>query len=236
MYNKLIPAAVLILLLSAPIVKAQQVISKLVIREKEVYQVGSDNVLLADTLIMHRKATIHFNHDQPAFMGVNAAFISKNCKVIAKGLDGSLRRTGSSGSDGQNGSLTEINIHFETLGSLTIDTRGGNGDSGEDGVSEIAATSKSDGDGTFKSTAPVRQAKAGGAGGRGGDGGNVKLTYSTAGFIPRFNQYRKQHSIIILQMGGTGGKSGRYGKINGQDGKVGEIKLVNMNLTQNQNQ
>ena len=230
MYNKLVPAAALLLLCCAPAVKAQQTISKLVIKEKEVYQVGPDNILLADTLVMHRKASIQFNPELPAFMGVNTAFIGKDCKIVAKGLDGSLRRTGVRGSDGQDGNHAEINIHFETLGSLTVDARGGNGDTGEDGVSELASTKKADGDGTYKNAAPVRAAKAGGAGGRGGNGGNVTFTYSTSGLIPRFNQYRKQNAIIILQQGGTGGKPGLYGKINGQDGKVGEIKLVNMNL------
>ncbi|MBC5992618.1 hypothetical protein [Pontibacter cellulosilyticus] len=213
--------------------KAQQTISKLVIKEKEVYQVGPDNVLLADTLVMHRKASIQFNPELPAFIGVNTAFIGKDCRIVAKGLDGSLRRTGVSGSDGQNGSNIEANMHFETLGSLTIDARGGNGDTGEDGVTELVSTTKTDGDGTYKSAAPVRAAKIGRAGGRGGNGGNVKFTYSTSGLILRFNQYRKQNAIIILQKGGTGGKPGRYGKITGQDGKDGEVKLVNMNLPGN---
>ena len=236
MHNKLILATALLLLGSAHALRAQNAISKLVIKEKEVYQVGPDNVLLADTLIMHDKAVILFTPGQPAFLGINTAFVGKNCKVIAKGPDASERTAGVRGADGQDGSPAEVNIHFVTLGSLTIDTRGGNGDTGVDGVHELQSTSKSDGDGTFKSAAPVRSATVGGPGGRGGDGGNITLTYSTADFIPRFNQYRKQKSIILLHKGGKGGKPGRYGKIEGQDGKDGEVKLVNMNLPGNMSQ
>lgn len=233
MYQRLILAATLLLLGDASQLRAQSAISRLVINENEVYQVGPDNVLLADTLVMHDKATIQFNQGKPALMGVNAAFIGRNCKVIAKGLDGSFRRTDVYASNGQDGSPAEVNIHFVTLGSLVIDTGGGNGDTGEDGVSELASTTKSDGDGTYKSAAPVHAPKAGGPGGRGGNGGNITLTYSTQDFIPRFNQYRKQNSIILLYKGGTGGKPGRYGKVKGQDGADGEVKLVNMNLPAN---
>jgi hypothetical protein len=116
------------------------------------------------------------------------------------------------------------------LGSLTIDARGGNGDKGHDGVTEERASKTlSDGDGTYKSIAPVRAATAGGTGGNGGNGGNITLTYSTADFIPIFNQSRKKKSIILLYKGGTGGKPGRFGKINGQNGTDGKVRLININ-------
>ena len=211
-------------------IQAQEVISKLEIKVKEVYLVKPDNILLVDTLIMHDKAVIQFNQGSPAFMGVNTAFIGKDCKLITKGTDGSLSENNTESLNGNDGSSLEMDIHFETLGSLTIDARGGSGGKGRDGNVEVPSTSKSDGDGTFKSIAPVKASVSGGAGGNGGDGGNVSFTYSTNRFIPRFNQYRKHNSIIILTQGGKGGKPGDLGKIEGRAGTDGQIKLVNKNL------
>jgi hypothetical protein len=115
---------------------------------------------------MHRKAVIHFNPGQPVYIGINTAFVGKDYRVVAKGHDGSVRIAGVHGFDGKDGNSVEVNIHFVTLGSLTIDARGGNGDKGHDGVTEERASKTlSDGDGTYKSIAPVRAATAGGAGG-----------------------------------------------------------------------
>jgi hypothetical protein len=230
MNNRIAYFALLLALCFASNLRAQQVIMKLEIKEREVYLVGPDNVLLVDSLIMHNKASIQFNHELPAYVGVNAAYIGNNCKLIMKGRDASYKRTGIFGANGQDGAATEINIHLKTLGSLTVDARGGNGDKGEDGKSETPATKKTDGDGSYKSIAPASPGRSGSAGGNGGNGGNITLTYSTDGFIPRFNQHRNINSIMLLTQGGKGGKPGMFGKLEGQTGADGQVKLINQNM------
>ncbi|RAU81618.1 hypothetical protein [Pontibacter arcticus] len=210
--------------------QAQQVLSKLEIKAKEVYTVNPDNILLVDTLIMHDKAVIQFNAGTPAFVGVNTAFVSRDCKFMLKGKNGLLKENDPESLEGKDGSSIEIDIHFEKLGSLFVDTRGGNGAKGVDGNYEVQSTKKTDADGSFKSLAPAKAAVAGGKGGKGGQGGNVSFAYSSNGFIPRFNQYRKQHAIIIVTQGGKGGKPGNMGKFEGPGGPNGQIKLINKNL------
>ncbi|MFD2513393.1 hypothetical protein ACFSRY_05910 [Pontibacter locisalis] len=231
MEKNLAYVALLLLLIIPVSLKAQEVISRLEIKEKETYVVGPDNVLLVDTLVMHDKAVIQFNPGLPAFIGVNNAYVGKSCKLVTKGLDGSFRRVGIYGSNGHDGDPIEMDIHFEALGSLTIDTRGGNGDNGEDGTAErVSSTKKTDGDGTYQAISSGSPARAGGAGGNGGNGGNITLTYSTEGFIPNFNRHRNMHTIILLYKGGKGGKPGRYGKTEGKEGVDGKVKLNNKNL------
>lgn len=207
---------------------AQEVISKLVIESNEVYTVGPDNRLLVDTLIMHDKAVIKFTNNLPGLLGVNTAFIGNKCTIESRGRHGSARRV--NGVSGEHGGALIIDLHFASLGDLTIDTKGGNGEKGKDGrysnrPERTTITTVSEGTYTRYHTTSV----AGGAGGNGGRGGDIKLTYSTDGFVPNFNQERGSNAIILISEGGKGGKPGLYGKQEGESGTSGQITLINAN-------
>jgi hypothetical protein len=214
---------------AAPALLAQNnVISKLEIKGKEVYVVSVRNVLLVDTLIMHDKAKIKFESlSDTIYMGVNTAFIGKDCKFLANGQRGTNAKSGVKSAPGQHGANLVIDMHIVQLGNLTIDTRGGTGDKGDEGRGEVQSLKQSDGDGSYKSIRPQVVAEAGSPGGDGGNGGSIFLTYSTDGFIPQFNQGRGPNSINLIFHGGKAGKSGWRSKVDGSDGTDGKVRLVN---------
>jgi len=161
------------------------------IPKKKVFMVQTDS-LYVDTLIMEDKSVVMFS--QPTRLIVENAFIGNDCKLSSAGADG--RSEGISGADGHTLWLV---ITFSSLGSLIIDTHGGNGARGAIGS----------GGGSVQGGAVV----GGGAGGPGGDagnGGDLTLFYSAVGFIPVFNESRN-HSIRLIYHGGKAGGGGMGG-------------------------
>lgn len=135
---------------------AQQ-LPKLVVKAGEVYTVGEANSLQVDTLVMHDGATIKFSPTTAGQLIAKVAHVGAKCTISSKGADGengangengrnrhfgnsrtskALGLNGQNGEAGQNGSSAgsvDISIHFASLGSLTIDARGGNGGDGGHG-------------------------------------------------------------------------------------------------------
>lgn len=262
------------------------IIPKLVISKGEVYTVGPDNTLLVDTLVMHDKSTIVFAPETQGMLQASVAIIGNKCTISSKGNNGAhtnvgvapnrremgktLEHTGKTllngdvinadpidnGTRGQDGGDLKLTLHFERLGSLTIDScggRGGNGTNGKNGkkgtpdrqyerkvvgangqyVPEIVVIPGKKGTDGSDATAGIT----------GGNGGNIDLTYSTNAFIPVFNHDRAQHSISLLHTAGETGRDGLPGKggFNSFDGRVvharltpskdGEVKLTNANTS-----
>ncbi len=235
----------------------QKYISRLELKPKEIYEVGLDNHLIVDTLIMHKKAVIKFQADEYGVLEAKYAIIGNKCTISAKGEGGKNGDNSMPGNDGQNGGSLSLVLNLKKLGDLTIDTRGGNGGdgkSGKDGFTgtpdreETKATKSPNGeiiytrvmvpgkDGTNGTNATM--------GGNAGNGGNIMLMYKTDGFIPIFNHdSRKNNHISILSTAGMEGRNGTPGKggRGSMDGIVnytdrntaqdGKIELVNLEQT-----
>ena len=223
-------------------------ITRLEIKEKEVFEVGSTNILMVDTLIMHDKATIKFSPESAGILQANHAIVGKKCTILSRGTNGINSDFRALGTEGQNGGDLDITMHFDELGSLTIDTRGGRGGNGgrivdtNGEIFTVREVKLSDGR-TQKEVIPTPVGfyipSTGGQGGdaamglNGGDGGAIKLTYSTNNFIPLFNKSKGQHKIDLLHTAGQQGKNG----VPTRDGKLvkvskelpvdGDVKLVN---------
>ncbi|PRY16492.1 hypothetical protein CLV24_101338 [Pontibacter ummariensis] len=231
----------------------QKRLSKLEISKKETFVVGPENVLKVDTLILHDKATLQFAPRQQGVLEAKVAYVGKKCLITSKGKDGEPGKGEQFGTNGENGGDLSLVLGFEKLGSLTIDTRGGNGGDGANGkngyVGEEPRTETrtvKDSKGNFKTEVVSVPGKPGTKGsdatmgGSGGSGGNIMFVYSTSGFIPIFNnEQRDRNSIIVLHTAGTNGISGFPGRggFQSQDGVVrykevepgrdGELMLVN---------
>ncbi|MDX5419773.1 MAG: hypothetical protein LPK09_11205 [Hymenobacteraceae bacterium] len=231
-------------------------IPKLEIAKGDTYTVGPENTLYVDTLILHDKATIRFASSQYGVLDVKTAYIGKKCTVTSKGADGSVGKGNRPGQDGKSGGNLTFSIHFEELGSLTIDTRGGkggdgvNGRNGHEGSPDKHETQTVVDPATGKTRtitvivpgSPGTDGTNATMGGNGGNGGNIMFVYSTNGFIPIFNNEKaNKNSITILHtkgMRGTTGVPGRGG-LQRMDGVVlyseikpdidGQIILVNQN-------
>ncbi|NEM98116.1 hypothetical protein [Pontibacter burrus] len=245
--------AIILLFLSLQAGAQTTKLTRLEIKEKEVYIVGPENSLIVDTLIMQDKATIRFSPEKAGILNADMAIIGENCTISSKGADGLDANEKISGSAGQNGGDLKITIHFDKVGSLTIDTRGGQGGNGLQGkngakgikeYSKVSFIKEPDGktirvvenspeqlgtDGTNATT-----------GFNGGNGGDIELEYSTNNFIPIFNNSKGKNNIFIVTKGGIYGRDGKPGKggIGKRDGKLiqtnkvksvdGQIKLKNV--------
>ncbi|MCC9167672.1 hypothetical protein [Pontibacter harenae] len=151
----------LLFLGTVQLAQAQTVtLSKLEVRSKEVYMIGSENSLNVDTLILHDNATIQFDPEKHGTMEAKAVYVGENCKITSKGGKG-LNVKGINLTDGYtdyvlsrlgDGSLTGANA----VGILKPGGKGQPGMSGSDAS----------------------------IGGSGGNGGNVTLCYKTNGFLP----------------------------------------------------
>lgn len=187
-----------------------------VIIPDDIYATVTVQSIVIDTLIMDNKSTLKF---EPSWvrMRVNHAFIGK--KVTWKGSGDAGMGYGSSGT---NGKTLLLEVIFERLGRLTIDTRGGPGTAGLPG--RIGSIGGPGGNGQN--------------GGQGGKGGDVDLHYQCKGFTPVFGSGKK-NAIIVRQKGGSGGTGGMGGSTrstmdpggrsgySGDKGDDGELKLLN---------
>ncbi|WP_144266250.1 hypothetical protein [Pontibacter ummariensis] len=182
-----------------------------------------------DTLVLHDASTIRFTSSKKGLLGVRIAYVGEGCVITSKGASGEHGSRVLSGANGADGSDLEIDIHFMTLGSLTLDTRGGDGGNGYIGknwnMPSTQTTSRRVPDGKGGLTSVTRNIQTsmgstgepGSPGGAGGKGGDLILTYSTDRFALNFNhnprpgQKKEVHFIEILYEAGKHGKAGRNG-------------------------
>ena len=203
---------IITLLVTFSLAQAQQKpISKLVFEEGQTYYVNDDvNTILVDTLVMQDNSTVYFKPEEDSKLIAKVAYIGKNCVISAMGITG------------QDGGNLDLKLHFETLGSLVIDTRGADGIPGIDGNDKTFSQDNSqvirNEAGQIVSISPGNittldmPGTLGSRGSNGGNGGDVILTYSTNGFAPNFNRKDAPSSIIILQAEGKKGTNGKNGK------------------------
>ena len=168
----------------------QQHYSRLQIPTKETWLAMVDSVYV-DTLIMEDKSSIRFS--KASVLIAEQAYIGEKCLLSSAGVDG--RQLGESGEPGQNLSLV---IVFKGLGSLVIDTQGGDGKSGAKGSAGANGASYQE------------RGKPGGDGGNGGNAGALRLFYAADGFQPLFNGEGKG-SIQLRYAGGRSGAGGEGG-------------------------
>jgi hypothetical protein len=164
--------------------------SRIQIPSKETWLAMVDSVYV-DTLIMEDKSSIRFI--KASVLIVEQAYIGEKCLLTSAGVDG--KQLGESGEPGQSLSLV---IVFKGLGSLVIDTRGGDGKSGARGSAGANGASYQE------------QGKPGGNGGNGGNAGNLRLFYAAERFQPLFNGEGKG-SVQLLYNGGRSGAGGEGG-------------------------
>jgi hypothetical protein len=225
----LLPIVLLVFVLSSHTFGQVSPISRLELKRGEVYQVGPENILIVDTLILHDKATIRFAPDSKGLLGARIAFVGKDCTITARGADGENGQRNIAGANGENGGSIELDMHFMTLGSLVIDTRGGNGGNGHIGkhgtkpYTSTTSTVVTDASGKTQTIQRTDQigtgsnGELGSPGGSGGNGGDLILTYSTDNFVPNFNhtprsgEELKSRVIQVLYTAGKHGKMGRDG-------------------------
>lgn len=187
-------------------------ISSLTILEGDTITFLSDS-LVVDTLIMRNRSTLRLTQD--TYILIKKAFIANGCRIDNSGIDGSegvkgnmVEVNGSNGFDGSSGKNVFLIINFLKLGSLEIDTHGGNGGMGGKGLSPLQ--NRVYGEKGFTGG-------NGGLGGAGANAGNISLYYLSNQFIPRLNRKDGYHSISFLIQGGTCGKGGMPGR-GGQGG------------------
>ena len=159
--------------------------------------------LKIDTLLMQRGSKLVFANVTKII--IDHAFIGNNCQFDASGVDGIAGKSvnpdkipqgskGLHGTNGANGKNLSVTIVFEELGSLTINTSGGNGGKGANGF--YGGNGK-----TF---------------GNAGNGGNLSLFYFCNGFTPRLEvtpEAKLIHNRLLLLLHkagkeGAGGKGG----------------------------
>ncbi|WP_347156892.1 hypothetical protein [Pontibacter chitinilyticus] len=82
---------------------------------------------------MHDKSTIGFTPESKALLSAKVAYVGDNCTIAANGSKGENGEKDTDKATGEDGGNLKIDVHFIALGSLTIDTRGGNGGNGYKG-------------------------------------------------------------------------------------------------------
>lgn len=166
--------------------------SKLVVGQDVHLIIGTDSIFI-DTLILNNDASLKFY--QNTILEVEHAFIGKRCELNSAGSHGLNGKQPNqlNGEHGQDGKNLILIVNFKALGSLAINTSGGNGGS--------AANGRSGGD-----------SQNGGDGGNGGTAGNLTLIYSHEGFVPIFNSGDHKHTIELRYFKGEPGNGGLGGK------------------------
>ncbi len=205
-------------------------VRSLVIKSKEVYELGQSDILVADTLIMRDSSKIVLNKlKQDNFIRVQVAIFGNGCVIEGNGYNGKAGRNGrdgetpfgpcQNGTDGRVGSkgLDGVNavnlfLYFNTLtikGKIFINLtgghggnggRGGNGGGGSPGT--VHCKGGNGGNGANGST-----------GGVGGNGGTLTLNCATCP-TPEELIGKK---IILSNGGGSFG----FGGIAGYEGPAG---------------
>ena len=230
---------ILFLLLSVTLTYAQQ--------DTFIIPSGSKKVVNAslnvDRFVMKDNSTLIIKGVWDWKLEALVAEIGRNCKILNKcdnGQNGGNGNTGGKGSrckrgkrggngghgsKGQRGRSVNLKAHFETLGNLTIDVRGGNGGNGGNGGRGGKGGGKKYEHGFVKcGGGSGGNGGTGGNSGAGGDGGHVDVYYEADGVIPTIVTDRQQlpssEGIKILVAGGTSGKAG----VGGNGGSGGGSK------------
>jgi hypothetical protein len=184
--------------------------TSLILEENQTIVIDQDSLLL-DTLIMRNDAKLKFLRD--VIVVVRHAYFDEKVTFDLKGSNGTNGKKGNesfkkgeNGTDGTTGRNIELIIEFETLGSLTVDTRGGKGGKGGDGYSPKQYGIKG---------GKGRNGGDSGAGGVGQSGGQIKLSYLSPNFLPLINQ-KGDHSIKLITKSGDCGGNGKPGR--GEEG------------------
>lgn len=217
---KLILATLPVFMAGSVMAQAQH-IRKLEVPKKQVYIVAASHLQI-DTLILHDKATLQFAPEQQHTLKVKYSYIGDKCTITATGENGKHGRLGVSGEGGSSGGSIALDMHFMKLGSLTIDTRGGNGGDGYIGKHgkapriEVNTIRVADGKGGYtivekEHLVDGTSGEHGTAPGAGGNGGDLILSYSSNGFIPILNRDDAPHSVTVLYQAGEDGKQGQDG-------------------------
>jgi hypothetical protein len=154
--------------------------------------IATDSINI-DTLILNNDSSLKFY--QNTMLVVQKAFIGNRCEINSTGSHGLNGRHPNqlNGENGQDGKSLVIIVNFKELGSLIINTSGGNGGR--------AANGRSGG-----------ESQNGGDGGNGGTAGNLTLIYSHEGFVPIFNNVGHNHNIQLQYFGGEPGNGGLGGR------------------------
>lgn len=160
--------------------------ARLIVADRDYAQLIRGDVVI-DTLIMEDNSSLRFMVPYVS-LRVNHAIIRKNVEWLGKGTT----RDGKGGS-GTPGVHLALEVVFQELGRLLINTSGGSGSNGENGRS-----------GGYN--------LHGGKGGDGGDGGNIHLRYRCNGFTPIFVDGKKSkaktETIVFKYQAGSGGLGG----------------------------
>ncbi|MCR9249614.1 MAG: hypothetical protein NXI20_04290 [bacterium] len=231
----------LILLISTPLLLIGQFeahsqidsFSKIVLKKKET-RVFFNDTLVIDTLIMEDRATMELKSD--TYLLIKHAYLGDKASILAEGKGGSNANVyGKPGETGGDGYDLMLEINFETLGSLTVSTRGGKGGNGKSIARNTAypndVSVSVDQYGTVTTRRKVRATSTrAGNGGHGGKGGDLTIRYSTNGFIPTFNgsqntkevKNRNQSINILIEGGEKGLPSQGAGRSLGTYGTPGE--------------
>lgn len=241
-------AVFLILFVAGPLY-AQVRVSKLIIKSKEVYNLGQSDILVADTLIMMDSSKLVLNKLKPEnFIRVKVARFGNYCTIDGKGVNGKSGRNGTSGitptgpcidgSPGKDGTKgldgtrgLNLFMYLERVtikGRLIIDVSGGDGGKGGNGGSG--------GGGSPGTTHCVGGNGAnGGNAGQGGNGGNGGVLTITVSKPQTYKDLIIAKKIVVKNGGGAAGASGKGGyhggaglgpsKKNGKDGEPGAYSI-----------
>jgi hypothetical protein len=155
---------------------------KMILEKGEDLSIPSDTLML-DTLIMKEGSKLTFLR-KSSLLVVAHAVIGMNCVFSASGRHGSDGTSYTKhGENGENGRALTVSLRFESLGSLLVDARGGDGGWGGN-------------------------SHDGGSGGRGGDGGDINFFYLAPHFVVVLEESR-EHSLQFNNIGGFGGLGGK---------------------------
>lgn len=224
---------------------AQLRVSKLVIKPKQVYDLGQSDILVADTIVMMDSSRLILNKLKGEnFIRVKSIRVGNYCIIDGRGVNGQSGRegisgvtpggpclNGSPGKDGTKGldgtKAINLSLYFEKIsikGQLIIDVTGGGGGRGGNGG---AGGGGSPGTRHCNGGNGANGGKAG-PGGNGGNGGAVTITFFKPQVLKDLILSKK---MVIRNLGGDAGPSGKGGyhggaglgpsKRNGKDGEPG---------------
>jgi len=229
---------------------AQIRVSKLVIKAKEVYNLGQSDILVADTLIMMDSSRLVLNKLKGEnYIRVKVARFGNYCTIDGTGYDGKTGRNGApgvtptgpclNGSPGKEGTRgldgtkgLNLFMYLEKVtikGKLIVDLSGGKGGKGGNGGNGGGGSP-----GTMHCTGG--NGANGGKAGAGGNGGNAGTLTIVAARPQVFKDLVIAKKILVNNNGGVAGPSGKGGYHGGaglgpsrKNGKDGEPGAYNAN-------
>ena len=222
-------------------------LTKLVLKQGEIYTIKKTDILVVDTLIMEDGSKIFLNNEKNEnFIHAKYAFIGKNCLIDGEGKkgnagkagqngvtqlgpckDGGIGANGSPGIVGQPGiTLSIYSTKLNVTGSIVIDLNGGDGGDGGNG-----GNGGDGGSGTR--LCPGGNGGLGGNGSNGANGGQGGSLNIHCKDCPDLNLLMGE-KILVRNFGGFGGQLGNggaggragLGQSDGQNGSRGKDGLA----------